>query len=256
MVVNHPKEIIYEKIISYINQKGWKVISSVEAEKISFQTNPTFISISIDFGICLTPIDEKSTMLSVSSGSGQLDCGRSKGIIYDMLKESFDMQSNAKACFDSKSYKSWSKLVILVSVILVIVFSLRQLNSSYYYDESWDETYEEEMYEDTYGESPYNSETTLKQQETNKPSWLIGSWRAPIGDTGVLIVNLYPNDADIKIMNGFTLINKIDYDGWTIFDNMVYLASDGEKLKDSPSFYIDYENRRILGHSGERFQKH
>lgn len=99
-------------------------------------------------------------------------------------------------------------------------------------------------------------DSSFEEEGNNRPSWLMGSWRTPLDEGGVLIVNLYSNDAYVKIMNGFSLVSEIKYDSWAVLDNMLYLANDGEKVKDSPSFYIDFNNRTIIGHGGERFQKH
>ena len=101
-----------------------------------------------------------------------------------------------------------------------------------------------------------HSDPTLHNSYDSKPNWLKGSWRAPLGDVGALIVYLDDEYASVKIMNGFNLVQSITYDNWFIFDNMVYLALNGEKLKDSPSFYIDYNNRILIGHDGARFEKH
>ena len=122
-----------------------------------------------------------------------------------------------------------------------------------------DEPYNSVLYDflkEEIGWQRSSSSTSSKQDESNKPGWLIASWRTPLNGGGALIVNLYPKDADVRIMNGFTLVSKMEYDNWTVLDNMLYLINDGERVADSPSFYVDFNNRSILGHNGERFQKH
>lgn len=143
-------------------------------------------------------------------------------------------------------------------------YTLEVIEDTYFNEEDTESintenySYQEENndeYEDDY-EIKETYTTKNNKQSNDKPSWLVGSWRTPLGDTGALIVNVNYDDASVWIMNGVFLESRIDYEDWTVFDDMLYLINNGEKLKDSPSFYIDYNNRTIIGHGGERFQKH
>ena len=87
VVANYPKEVVYEKIISYIRKNDHEVISVQKPDKISFQTCPTLISFPINLDLILNVIDEKSTILSVNYSSRQLDLGRSRKIIDNILAE-------------------------------------------------------------------------------------------------------------------------------------------------------------------------
>lgn len=87
VVVNHPREVVYKQFTSYIAKKHWAIVSSEEADKISFQTKMTLISYPIDFEIVFQSIDENSTNLIVSASAGHLDLGRSKKIIDEIVKE-------------------------------------------------------------------------------------------------------------------------------------------------------------------------
>ena len=143
-------------------------------------------------------------------------------------------------------------LILIVSFVTVLNEKEYEYNDEYtysYQEESNDEYEEDYEIEETYT-------TKNNKQSNDKPNWLIGSWRTPLGDTGALIVNVYYDDASVWIMNGAFLESRIDYEDWTVFDDMLYLINNGEKLKDSPSFYIDHNNRTIIGHGGEQFQKH
>ena len=146
----------------------------------------------------------------------------------------------------------------LIILTLIISFLVVLNEEEYEYEDEYTYSYQEENndeYEEDYEiEETYTSNN--KNQSSNKPSWLIGSWRTPLGDTGALIVNVNRDDANVWIMNGVSLVNRIDYEDWTVFDDMLYLINDGERLIDSPSFFIDYNNRTIIGHTGERFEKH
>lgn len=86
VLVNQPRADTYEKFISHIKGKGWRILSSVNAEEISFKTKMTLLSYAIDFVVEFTSIDDKSTKLSVSASAGHFDMGRSKGIINDIIK--------------------------------------------------------------------------------------------------------------------------------------------------------------------------
>ena len=140
--------------------------------------------------------------------------------------------------------------------------SVEIIEDSYYNEDGSEISYKKENTESYSYQEENNYEyeedytTNNKNQSSNKPSWLIGSWRTPLGDTGALIVNVNRDDANVWIMNGVSLVNRIDYEDWTVFDDMLYLINDGERLIDSPSFFIDYNNRTIIGHTGERFEKH
>lgn len=151
-------------------------------------------------------------------------------------------------------------LILTGLIILTLIISfLAVLNEEEYeYEDEYTYSYQEENndeYEEDYEiEETYTSNNN--KQSNNKPSWLVGSWRTQLDDTGVLIINVNYDDASVRIMNGFSLVSRIDYEDWTVFDDMLYLINDGERLIDSPSFFIDYNNRTIIGHTGERFEKH
>ena len=87
VAVNHPKEVVYKQFVSYITKKHWAIVSSEEAEKISFQTKMTLISYPIDFEIVFQSIDKSSTNLIVSASAGHLDLGRSKKIIDNIIED-------------------------------------------------------------------------------------------------------------------------------------------------------------------------
>ena len=189
VAVNHPKEVVYKQFVSYIRQKNWDIISSKQGEEISFQTSPTLVSFSMDFSVTFTSIDEKSTILSVNFSSEQLDLGRSKGIINDILKNGFGEQANSiviqndeqeqhirldkakkQTYFDTSSYKSWSKVVIIASIILVVIVYFLSLSpSDYSYNEysSYDTDYETEK-------------TITETNNTSIEPWMTGTWKGSI----------------------------------------------------------------------------
>lgn len=189
VTVNHPKEVVYKQFVSYIRQENWDITSSKQGEEISFQTSPTLVSYSMDFSVVFTDLDEKSTLLSVNFTSAQLDLGRSKGIINDILKDGFgkqvdcmtktdaqeqhdDIQHKKEPIgFDTSSYKSWSKIVIIASIILVgLIMLFRALA---------DDT------DDRYSipNTDYTDYTTTETSSTNNTdieSWMAGTWKGSI----------------------------------------------------------------------------
>ena len=187
VAVNHPKEVVYKQFVSYIRKENWDITSSKQGEEISFQTSPTLVSYSMDFSVVFTAIDEKSTMLSVNFSSGQLDLGRSKGIINDILKDGFReqvsciiktdahdrhddiMHKNEPIEFDTSSYKSWSKIVIIASIILVVVITLLRTSSS-------DDAYDRYSNSNT----SHTSTETKNTNNTDIEPWMAGTWKGSI----------------------------------------------------------------------------
>ena len=158
-------------------------------------------------------------------------------------------------CLFKKITKEYNKEGSITRKIVENAIECEECPESNFYFEVVEDSYSNNAKETRFENQQKTK--TIEQKKSNLPGWLVGSWRSPLDGNGVLIVNLYPdNSTDVKIMNGFTLVSKIEYDGWTIFDNMLYLYNNGEKIKESPSFYIDFNNHIIIGHNGERFQKH
>ena len=92
VAVNQPKKTVYQEIISYIEEKDWDINSLTQLEKISFQTSMTLTSYPIEFNLILKSVNETSTKLFVYAKAGQVDMGRSKRIIDEMLNECFGEQ--------------------------------------------------------------------------------------------------------------------------------------------------------------------
>ena len=92
VAVNQPKKTVYQEIISYIEGKDWYINSLTQLEKISFQTSMTLTTYPIEFNLILKSVNETSTKLFVYARAGQLDMGRSKRIIDEMLNECFGEQ--------------------------------------------------------------------------------------------------------------------------------------------------------------------
>lgn len=153
-------------------------------------------------------------------------------------------------------------VALFTMVVTMVVLRYNQESADYtsatYRDANYHESYtnSDGNYHESYTNSSYKEEK--KDSKFNQPSWLIGSWRCKLDGNGVLIVNLFPNDASIKIISGYEIIADIEYDYWTIadFDDMLYLINDGERVKDSPHFNVDHVNQTIVSLTGERFQRH
>ena len=271
--VNHSKTETFTKLETYIRNKNWNIIHVDPNEFVSFYTKT--ISITITF----IAINDNSTTLSITTKTEQFDYNKNVGVIHKILKECFseevdnieegnaavqysDTKSKPKKKNKQKHHttndnESKRKLAFVASIAFLVIMCIYPSVSSYIKEYSSSPAIEYTYESDTYSEPTYNEpKRTEKKDEPNQPSWLIGSWRCPLGPNGVLIVNIYGRDAEVKIMNGFTMISKIEYDGWTVLYDMLYLCNNGERLADSPSFFIDFENRTIIGHTGERFQKH
>ena len=185
VAVNHPKEVVYKQFVSYIRQKNWDIISSKQGKEISFQTKMTIISYPIDFDIAFQSVDENSTNLIVSASAGHLDLGRSKGIINDIINESFEEQINIVKVdsqdqqddvlyeqepmgFNTNSYKSWSKIVIRASLILVGVIILLRVSSN--------DTNDKHSSSNT----SYTSTETNNTNNTDIEPWMAGTWKGSI----------------------------------------------------------------------------
>ena len=122
----------------------------------------------------------------------------------------------------------------------------------------------QEIYERSYteygeaSEETYQSSTgTSNEPKVQRPGWIEGQWRCPLEDgMGALIVNLWNNETSVKIMNGFSLVKEIHYDGWTVLDDCVYLYNNGDRVADSPHFQIDYFRKKLITSDGRYMQKH
>lgn len=122
----------------------------------------------------------------------------------------------------------------------------------------------QEIYERSYteygeaSEETYQSSTgTSNKPKVQRPGWIEGQWRCPLADgMGALIVNLWNNETSVKIMNGFSLVSEIHYDGWTVLDDCVYLYNNGDRVADSPHFQIDYFRKKLITSDGRSMQKH
>lgn len=180
-----------------------------------------------------------------------------------MGKEKATCEQSNKKTNDSSNKVLVSVITgLIVALFTMVVLRYNQDSADYTSDTYRDANYHESYtnsngnYHDSYTNSSYKEEK--KDSKLNQPSWLIGSWRCKLDGNGVLIVNLFPNDASIKIISGYKVIADKEYDYWTIadFDGMLYLINEGERVKDSPSFYVDYENQAIVSHTKERFQRH
>ena len=122
----------------------------------------------------------------------------------------------------------------------------------------------QEIYERSYteygeaSEETYQSSTgTSNEPKVQRPSWIEGQWRCPLEDgMGALIVNLWNNKTSVKIMNGFSLVREIHYDGWTVLNDCVYLYKNGDRGADSPHFQIDYFREKLKTSDGQYMQKH
>ena len=87
VTVKHPTDDVYEKFVENIRKKRWAIISAEQAKNVSFQTKVSLFSWPIDFTVNFIAVEENLTKLSVSTSSANLDLGRSKGIINDIIKE-------------------------------------------------------------------------------------------------------------------------------------------------------------------------
>lgn len=107
-------------------------------------------------------------------------------------------------------------------------------------------------------EETYQSSTgTSNKPKVQRPGWIEGQWRCPLEDgMGALIVNLWNDETSVKIMNGFSLVREIHYDGWTVLDDCVYLYNNGDRVADSPHFQIDYFREKLKTSDGRYMQKH
>ena len=67
ILVEHPQAEVYKKLV--------------------FQSKVSLFSWPIDFGVCFEATDTNETILVVESVSGNLDLGRSKGMINDIIND-------------------------------------------------------------------------------------------------------------------------------------------------------------------------
>lgn len=161
---------------------------------------------------------------------------------------------------DFSSYKTWEKIVVVVIAVpfLIYLFTPSCDNSPQYYSDESSYVEDDCYYE---FEDGIQTEPRKNIQSDNKPRWIYGSWHSPLADgMGALIVFLDDDYASVKIMNGFTLVSNINYDGWTIFNDYdgdyVYLYNDGDRMSDSPHFRIDYSRQRLLTNDYQYMEKH
>lgn len=112
--------------------------------------------------------------------------------------------------------------------------------------------------ENSYNTQNNYSNSAQSNQETrkpNRPNWLKGSWRVPLDDVSVLIVNLnYTGDAKIQIMRGFEMIDSMSFDNWTAIDGIVYMYNGNDKSSGAKLMYN--EVRKTVTHNGRIMQKH
>ena len=151
-IVNHPQEEIFKKICKYVQEdSNLSMSSSTSYHSIYFSKGTSLFSYGIDFEIELEKQDDRHTILKVKSSSDTIDFGKSKGIISDMLKEIYGEKLNCVE-LEGSSYKSWRKIAIIISVVIVGIIILFQTS----------------LNEDTSGEyNEYYESNTRKHPETS-----------------------------------------------------------------------------------------
>ncbi len=86
--VNRSKRVAFDKFVSYIKKKsGFQLTSTQNGESLTFTKGITLLSWPINFEVVFKEVDKENTMLCVRSESGNIDLGRSKGIINDIVEE-------------------------------------------------------------------------------------------------------------------------------------------------------------------------
>ena len=198
VAVNQPKKTVYQEIISYIEEKDWDINSLTQLEKISFQTSMTLTSYPIEFNLILKSVNETSTKLFVYAKAGQVDMGRSKRIIDEMLNECFgeqdfsivdedtsdvtpsieetstsenirtkDLHKNIKPSQEELDYERsvQSNTIIKTLIIGVIIFVGIIIFAEI---SSYEDT-------DSYEETKQENYTTTTNSEDIEP-WMVGRW--------------------------------------------------------------------------------
>lgn len=88
VVVKHPKETAFDKLLSYLlSSKKFKNVHYTRSEWISFTRRTSLLSYPIDFDVKFTSADSTQTTLVVHTVSGTIDWGKAKGMINDIVKE-------------------------------------------------------------------------------------------------------------------------------------------------------------------------
>ena len=87
ILVEHPQAEVYKKFVAQIRKRGWTIAEAKQPTKLVFQSKVSLFSWPIDFGVCFEATDTNETILVVESVSGNLDLGRSKGMINDIIND-------------------------------------------------------------------------------------------------------------------------------------------------------------------------
>ena len=161
VTVKHPQEELFKKICKYIQEDSNLSLSSSNSnDTIYFTKGTSLFSYGIDFEIELKKQKTVHTILIVKSSSDSIDFGKSKGIISDMLKEIYGDESNC-AELEGSSYKSWRKIAIIISIVLIGFTILLQAS----------------LNEDTSNEYYESNTSTQEVSNTDIEPWMIGTWK-------------------------------------------------------------------------------
>ena len=164
VTVNHPQEELFKKICKYIQEDSNLSLSSSNSnDTIYFTKGTSLFSYGIDFEIELKKQKTDHTILIVKSSSDSIDFGKSKGIISDMLKEIYGDESNC-AELEGSSYKSWRKIAIIISIVLIGFIILLQAS----------------LNEDTSNEYYESNTSTQEVSNTDIEPWMIGTWKGKL----------------------------------------------------------------------------
>lgn len=199
VVVNHPLEEIFKNVCKYIQEdSNLSMSSSNRNDTIFFTKGTSLFSYGIDFEIKFKEQKTNETILMVKSSSDTIDFGKSKGIISDILKEIYGENLNC-AKLEGNSYKSWKKVAIIISIVLIGIITLFKVS----------------LNEDTSNEY-YGSNTSSQEiSNTDIEPWMVGIWKGSSyvmdwnNNSVKLLVNLeidkYGNATQFMQMQGGSL---------------------------------------------------
>ena len=237
-IVNHPQEEIFKKICKHVQEdSNLSMSSSTSYHSIFFSKGTSLFSYGIDFEIELEKQGERHTILKVKSSSDTIDFGKSKGMISDMLKEIYGENLNCVE-LEGSSYKSWRKIAIIISVVIVGIIILFQTS----------------LNEDTSGRYNEYYESNTSSQEvsnTDVEPWMVGTWKGSSyvmdwnNNSVMLLVNLeidkYGNATQYMQMQG----GSLDVEQFTLkYDRsseQLYYKDGGLKI----TIQVDSYNKKL-----------